>query len=510
MGDLLAFPRDAADLRIERCDPGPMGTDEGSHELPPNDLVAEDAVIGGLAFSADGLRVALELLAPEHFYSVAHGRAFKAAQEIDRLRTPVDFSTLHGWLCDRKWPAPPGVVSWAKWLEGLADASPTPFHLEAHARRVLELWERRRLIQTCQRVAAECRGDVGEHGAYMAAARADLGKATAPRVRLAGQHVGAVVAASREHINAAIGGRVVGVRYPWRSLEEMLGLLVEGRQTMLGGLSEHGKTTLAAQIAHYVAASPVDALGFGEAVYFMSGEMPSKDFLTRYACSLAGVDVLRLEAGFCQAHELEAVARWFAKLEGLPMVIDDDPAPPSEIASRVRAHKALFEAGRARNHADDLHPRCRMRLVVGDHLQDLATLAKERDEKDRIASTARGWLDDIAKGLGVATLLLSQLLSPSEQAKALKFPPWPTKDDLFGSKKIGHLADTVFAVQRPELLMRGAIPAKWLGVAGLCRLKSRFGGSKRRVVLGFNGGHFSEDLPAAMLQALSNGSDADD
>jgi replicative DNA helicase len=503
MGDLLQFPSEqTADFRIDFCDPEDRPVAAG--RVPPHNLDAEAAVLSAVLLGAlapekphEALEAVLPILEPSTFYSEANGRIYQAIMALRVLGTPVDLVSAGCWLHDRKWSAPDGAGTWGAYLAQIADCTPAVGNVAGHAEIVRELWERRQIIASAQRITAEGFGDIGEHGAWKNKLRAEFGRLTAPRQRLAGRKIGDVVKDARAHVEEVLAGRVVGVRYPWPEVGAMMGLLVTGRQTILAGLSEHGKTAAAMQIAEHVANSAVDAMGYGEAVYVVSGEMPGPMLLLRTACSYAGVDVLRVEAGRAVPSEMERVAAWFGYLARLPIIIDDKPATPDVIAGRVREHQQEFARGTARDSDGNKHPQCRMRLVLGDHLQELQALMPERDEKDRIGSTAHGWRDHIAKGRKVATLLLSQLKDPPPQMKAPKFPPWPAASDLFGSSKIKASADAAVAVQRPELLMRGAVPAKWQGVAAMCRLKSRFGGDSRRTLLGFERGVFKDELPAA-------------
>jgi replicative DNA helicase len=506
MGKVLSFPTEqTADYRIDFCDPEDRPIAAG--RVPPHNLDAEAAVLSAVLLGAldpekphETLEAVQPLLAPETFYSEANGRAWQAIQQLRLAGSPVDYQTVGGWLHQRQWQVPEGSGSWSQYLERISECTPAVVNVAAHAELVREAWERRQIIATAQRVTAEGFGDVGGHEAWKRTLRADFGKVTAPRARLAGKKISAVVKETRAHVEQAIGDGEAGVHFPWDAVEAMLGLLATGRQTILAGQSEHGKTAAAMQIAEHVARSPVDELGFGEAVYIVSGEMPGKSLLLRTACSFAGVDVLRIECRRATWDEIDAVGSWLGKLATLPIIIDDQPAAPSVIAARVREHQWEFFRGTARDGvgegAGNLFPKCRMRLVLGDHLQDLQVFSDKRDERERIADTAHGWLNHIAKGREVATLLLSQLKTPPPQMKAPKFPPWPAAEDLFGSAAIKQSADAALAVQRPELLMRGAVPAKWVGVAAMCRLKSRFGGSIKRTLLGFDKGVFKDELPA--------------
>lgn len=475
--------------------------------VPPHDLDAEAAALSAELLDAEALTKVLELLRPENFYSEANARIHQACEQLRRGQTPVDMITVASWLRDRGWLERCGGTAY---LAQLADATPAIGHVEAHAAKVLETFERRQLIATCQRVSAELYGDVGPWEEYKSNVRPELGRLTAPRVKLAGAPIGAAVDAARAHIREAIEGRVIGVRYPWRCVHELVGLLVAERQTVLAGIAGHGKTTWAQQVAQAVASTPADETDIGEAVYFLTGEMPRVALLTRWACSLAGLDARRVEGGAIDAGEQERLGTWLGMLEELPIIIDDEPASAATVARRVKAHQAEFAAGRARTAKGALLGRCRLRLVIGDHAQELEKHEQGRERVERVERCALGWRDEIAKGCKAATLLLSQLRppTPDEWKLSPRFPPWPVRERLFyAPTEITASADTLIAVQRPERLMRGKVPAKWIGVAAVSILKGRFGDDTTRALLGFDGGFFSEDLPAAMRQALSPGDD---
>jgi replicative DNA helicase len=413
----------------------------------------------------------------------------------------VDFHTVLAWLDQHGMLA---KVGGAAYIEQVARHTALTGYATAHAQIVVDHWERRQMIATFQRLSAELYVDGDEWQARKAEIRGEVGRVTAPASRLVGRPIGAVVEEAREQVRQATSGQIVGVRYPWEGVERLVGILARGQQTVLAGLSEHGKTAAMMQIVCSVASTPTDAQGVGEAVYVMSGEMPGAILLLRTACSFAGIDAMRMLAGHASHDELVAMQREFDALERLPIIIDDKAASAEEVARRVRAHQAAFAAGRARmaprpgQVAGDLYPKCRLQLAVGDHAQELGRCEEGRDERERIEKCAMGWLEHIAKGCDVATLLLSQLRVPEQKGPPPKFPPWPVVEQLFGAPNaLKRSADTVIAVQRPELLMQGSIQAKWIGVLGVCKLKGRFGGEGRRVLLGFDRGVLTAELPAA-------------
>lgn len=532
--------------RIARVDLGELGAhDPAAGLVPPHDLGAEAAALSAVLIAAEhdgpataaalsslraalavegqspedrerALRAALavvpapggtvldrmlEILKPEHFYSEANGRIWQGVQALAAARTPVDLVTVGRWLSGKGWLA---KVGGAAYLAQIADATPSVGHAEEHAWAVVDAYEDRLLIAETARVRAEgyLQRTREERAVWREGVRGALGRATLERVKLAGAPIGVAVQEVRARIKAQIGGQVLGVRWGLRSLDEAFGLAARGRQHVLGGLSEHGKTALAAQVAGCVASTPLDAVGVGEAVYILSGEMPRGPFVHRAACSLANVDATRVELGICTPEELNEIQRALDWLERLPIVIDDEPAEVAAIVPRIREHKRLFETGRARNAKNDLLPKCRMQMVIGDHVQKLARqysgCGPRAEMKDKIAAVSHGWLTQIAKGLDVATVLLAQLRRDILDPRSKDI--WPRSSQLEGASELAQDADTIMLVHRPELVMAAGeneAPDKWRGIAGVVAGKRRWGGTGRVVKLGFQRGIFTEELPRA-------------
>lgn len=499
---------------------------------PPHDLEAERATLSACLLDgsphADGTPNACDIACevfgdagPAVFYDPSNARVWEAITEIRKSGAPVDLAMVNGPL--RRFPAPSGCETWAVYLATLADASPELSNVEHHARIVLERHEDRELVAAGLRIAAQGRAIPGDRAAWRAGVRAEVGRLTAPRVKLSGAIMGTAVREARAHVQSVVDGRVVGVRWGIATIDELVGLLALGRQHILAGLSEHGKTALAFQVAVNVAELQDPCLtcgarrgeactevpghvgphvpGMREAVYVLSGEMSRKDFVFRGACSMAGVDARRVEAGHANPSELQKVSAWLDYLSTLPIVVDDVPATSSELAARVLARRADFAAGRARDDNGNLLPRCRMQTVVGDHLQRLAMLRTDiRDKFERIAATSNGWLTDIAKGCGVATLLLCQMnnniLSDVDKPRAKGRPRirWPRANDLYGASEIKNDADTIIAVHRPDLVDPDGCPDEWRGLAGIVPLKRRFGGDGRVRALRHDKGLFTDDV----------------
>lgn len=480
-GSVQNFP---ADRRTARAEERPL----------PHNAAAEQAIAAAILQDAEACGKAIELLRREQFHDPQLGWILYAATQLRARSTPVDRVTVEAWLGDNGALEAAGGV---ERVRQIADHFPEPSHLAAHAAIVIQTWERREIALACRRIEREACAPLDDVEAWKATTRKTLGKLTAARGAVKARPIGAAVEEARAELQAAHLGQVSGVRYPWPRVEALVGLLVCGEQTMVAGYSEHGKTPFSTQVAVEVARTPVDALGFGEAVYYVSGEMPRAKLLMRLACSYAGLDVSHARLGLLHPDDQNRLGDWLGFLNTLPIEVDDQPAAADVLAKRVREARDEFEAGRMRTHTGEALGRRRLRLVVGDHVQELAEHESGGEERQRLARSAQRWRDEIAKGLGVATMLLSQLRAPNEQERKASpnFPPWPTGEMLFGSPNaMKAQADTVIAVHRPTKLLRGKNKARWQDAAMICALKRRFSGAHERVALRFDRGMFHDDL----------------
>lgn len=465
----------------------------GDRPLPQNPR-AEIAIAASVLQDPAACAKAVEVLRREHFADAQVGWIFFAATRLHAKAMPVDRVTVEAWLHDQGALEAAGGEAR---IRAIGEEFPETANLEAHAKIVVDLWERRELALLARRADALVCGAVESWEDAKARLRKDFGKVTAPRSKREGKPIGAAAEEARAQLEEAHLGKVTGTRYPWGRVEALFGLMVPGEQVIVAGPSENGKTPFATQVAVEVANTPVDALGFGEAVYFVTGEMPRDKLLQRLACSFARVDVNRARLGTLKPHEQQAVSGWLGWLGKLAIEVDPDPAPSSVIARRVRELKDAFAKGEVRTHAGEALGRRRLRLVVGDHVQEFERFHDGRDKFTRIGAAAKGWRDDIAKGCGVATMLLSQTRAPNEQERKASpgFPPWPTLDMLFGSpNELKSSADTVIGVQQPARFMSGKAHGRWRDVAGVCALKRRFGGEAQRVCLRFEKGLLHDDL----------------
>lgn len=420
--------------------------------IPPHDLDAEAAVLAAILLERDALDKVLEILRAEHFYAEANRRIYEVAVELSSQGTPIDIVSVAGMLRDRERLA---QVGGSAYLAQLVDAVPSVAHIETYAQMVHEKWRVRSLIATCQRVAAEGYGDVGEVQTFIDQAENAIFQLSHTERR---QEIAPISEATREsweNVSAAMQRRGK-VEFP-TGLERVDRKLTARREslTVLAARPGMGKTGFALGLAIHLA-----NLGLVGAIWSL--EMPRADLATRMACQHAELNLDRAMNGFLRRDEEALLASAEDYIARLPLWIDD--APGSTIFHiRAGARRVRAEMGR-------------LDFVIVDYLQLMSTI-DDRDSASReqeIATIARG-LKRLARELKVPVWALSQLSRKCEERPDKR----PMLSDLRESGAIEQDADNVLFLYRPEYYQKEKTPEQDRGVVEIDIAKQRNGPTGR-------------------------------
>lgn len=119
---------------------------------PPQNIEAEQAVLGAIFIEPEAIVTATEKLTSEDFYRAAHQRIYSVMTSLAERGEPVDLVTVTAELQDKKWLEEVGGVSY---LSDLANAVPTAANVEYYSQIVEEKSLLRRLIRVATNIAAE-------------------------------------------------------------------------------------------------------------------------------------------------------------------------------------------------------------------------------------------------------------------------------------------------------------------------------------------------------------------
>lgn len=117
---------------------------------PPQNIEAEQAVIGAVFLEPSAIVLASEILVPEDFYRSAHQKIFEVMIELNESGKAVDLVTVTEKLAASKLLEDVGGVSY---LSELSISVPTTANIGYYARIVEEKALLRRLIRTATDIA---------------------------------------------------------------------------------------------------------------------------------------------------------------------------------------------------------------------------------------------------------------------------------------------------------------------------------------------------------------------
>lgn len=392
-----------------------------NESVPPHDLEAERAVLGGIVLDNPRLNDACEQVQPGDFYRAVHRRIFAAMVDLGERRDAIDLLTLRAELARTNDLE---AVGGSAYLSGLTDGVPRSTNVLHYAALVKKHAQRRRLIAAATVMltqAQEAQADPDE--VLEDAEKAILG--LADRTAATGfESMQTIAARSLEVLDRAFRTRtlVSGVPSGFTDLDAITRGFQPGTLVVVGARPGMGKTSLGVNIARHAATA-------GHVVANFSLEMSNDELFVRQLAAVAGIDSHRLQSGYIGEAEWSRLSMALGTLAELSIYNDATPAIATfAIKSRLRRLKA--EKG--------------LDLVVIDYLQLMASQAKRETRALEIAGMT-GALKSLARELNVPILLLAQLNRESAKDDRV-----PRLTDLRDSGSIEQDADVVLFLHRRD------------------------------------------------------------
>lgn len=416
-----------------------------SPRVPPQDLDAEESVLGALLLSEGAIATVQELLRPEHFYrDETHGRIYEAVLDLYGRGTPVDALTLIDELAKR------GIldqVGGRARIHELAVLSPAAANVAHHARLVREAAVLRGLVRVggeLVRLGQDRPGDVEnllDQAERQVFALTQEGlKDGLELLRPALKDV-----FDRMAVLAHSSSEVIGLSSGFRSVDRLTLGFQPGNLVILGARPSMGKSALALCVGVNIAVRQELP------VAFFSLEMSRQETVQRLLALESNVSLSEIRRGPKAADAWARLTPAAERLDKAPFFVDDANSSMVEVRSKARRLKAQLPA---------------LALVVVDYLQ---LLVRGRHEY-KVAETGEiaRQLKALAKDLGVPVVALAQLNRKVEERHDKR----PVLSDLRDSGEIEQHADLVAFLYRDDYYNE-ASEAK--GVAELIVAKHRNG-----------------------------------
>jgi replicative DNA helicase len=397
-----------------------------SERIPPHNLVAERAVLGGILLENDAYDPVQAAVGERDFYKDAHSLIWQAMVELRRDGEPIDTVTLRNAL---QAAGKLERVGGDEYLLALTDTIPTIANIEAHARIVRSCAVQRALIHACHEIAAEGYAGVEDVAGFCDRAQRVIAAAAARRGhQLTARRLGAAMEAEYRALaeRQARGETVQGYRTGFHDLDDALGGLVPKDLIILAARPAMGKTALANEMR--IAVARIN----NKPVVSLELEMSEQQLTQRTMSTEAGVPLRRIRAAAVTHDELRALAVSCNEVDKLPIwFVEQRGAKLSEFKRAAAAVQ--------REHGG-------LGLITVDYLQ-IAGAERERDVREQEVSQLSRDLKSMAGEFGCPVLALSQLNRGLESRQDKR----PMLGDLRESGAIEQDADTVLFLYRDEV-----------------------------------------------------------
>ena len=392
--------------------------------LPPQNVEAEQSVLGSLLIDRDAIVRIASFLRPEDFYRESHAQIYQAILDLFEHREPADFITLCDAL-ERRGQLE--AVGGPAYITSLINAVPTSIHVEHYAHIVELAAVRRRLIEAAGQIARLAYEEDREVDEVIDRCEALLFEVSERR------QSGDLVAL--KHLLTSYYDRIeylqqhreelVGLPTGFIDLDKLLGGLQRSDLVIIAGRPSMGKTSLGLSIAQSA------ALKHKAVVAFFTLEMSGEQLVQRMIASETGIDSRRLMVADIHDLEWDRFVKATGDLSETLIFVDDTPSPtPLEIRSKCRRLAAEYD----------------LDLIIIDYLQLMAAGTRAENRQQEISYISRS-LKGLARELRVPVVALSQLSRAVESRQDKR----PILSDLRESGSIEQDADVVMFIYREEV-----------------------------------------------------------
>lgn len=398
--------------------------EELMERVPPQNIEAEQAVLGAILIEADALTTVTELLIPHDFYRKTHQMIYEAILKVAESGEPVDLITVTSELQNAGQIEEIGGVAY---LANLANSVPTAANVDHYSALVREKSVMRRLINTATKIATtgyEGGVDVGEM--IDEAEKRILEITQAGSISKGFTPIKDVLLNTFERIEFLFSnkGGVTGIPSGYPDLDKMTSGFQRSDLIILAARPAVGKTAFALNVAQNI------AVRAGETVAIFSLEMGKEQLVQRMLCAEANIDAGKMRTGFLEEDDWPKLTMAVGTLSEAPIFIDDTPGiTVHDIRAKCRRLKSEQGLG----------------LILIDYLQLIQGRGKGDNRQQEVSEISRT-LKLIARELHVPVIALSQLSRSVEQRQDKR----PMMSDLRESGSIEQDADIVSFLYRDD------------------------------------------------------------
>ncbi|WP_084316516.1 replicative DNA helicase [Actinospica robiniae] len=445
-------------------DPGPRAGGPSAFErTPPQDVAAEQGVLGGMLLSKDAIADVIDVVKGRDFYQPKHEQIFDAILDLYGRGEPADAVTVANELTKRNELARVGGPAY---LHTLMESVPTAANAGYYAEIVHERAILRRLVEAGTRITqmgyATDGSDIDE---IVNRAQSEIYSVTEQRAGEDYAPLADIMEGALDEIESIANrsGQMTGVPTGFTDLDSLTQGLHPGQMVIVAARPAMGKSTIGLDFARSCSIKN----GLTSAIFSL--EMGRNEITMRLLSAEARVALHHMRSGTMTDDDWARLARRMGEVSAAPLFIDDSPnMSMMEIRAKCRRLKQRHD----------------LRLVIVDYLQLMSGASGSRRPENRqqeVSEMSRN-LKLLAKELEVPIVAIAQLNRGPEQRTDKK----PMMSDLRESGSLEQDADVVILLHREDAYERESPRA---GEADLIIAKHR-NGPTATITVAFQG-HYS-------------------
>jgi replicative DNA helicase len=397
--------------------------------VPPNNVEAEEALLGSLLIDPDAIFEVASFLRPEAFYREQNRWVYEGILELNEKRQPVDLITLTDELRRKNLLEEIGGEAY---VIGLINIVPTSVNARNYGQIIEAAALRRRMItaaSTIANLAYEQDEDVNIVIDRAEQALFSISEERTTRDLIPIKDIASVFLDRIEELHNR-GDDVIGVPTGFPDLDKLLGGLNKSDLIIVASRPGMGKTSLQLAIGRTAARR------YKKRVAIFSLEMSGEQLVQRMIAAETQLDSQKLRRGDLLEHEWPIFYKAIGHLSETDLFIDDTPSiTPMQL--RTKSRRLYAEHG--------------LDLIMVDYLQLMQTERSQNNRVQEISEISRA-LKGLARELDVPVLAASQLSRAVEQRNDKR----PQLSDLRDSGSIEQDADIVMFIYRDDYYNPGA------------------------------------------------------
>ncbi|MGI0497436.1 replicative DNA helicase [Limnospira platensis] len=353
---------------------------------PPQNIEAEEAILGGILLDPEAISRVADILKPEHFAISAHQSIYRATLTLHLQGKPTDLMTVTTWLADHnQLDAAGGQMKLAE----LVDRTISAVNIDQYSLLVIDKFLRRQLIQAGQEVAQLGYQTNMELEKVLDQAEQRIFGVTQIKPKPDLLSISETLIETFQGIEERSEGLALpGIECGFYDLDAMTGGFQRSDLIIVAGRPSMGKTSFAISIAHSIAKK------HNLPIAVFSLEMSKEQLVQRLLSSEARIESNRLRSGRISQAEWEPLTQAIGTLSELPIFIDDTP---NLTVTEMRSKTRQLQSKQGGN----------LGLVLIDYLQLMegANPDNRVQELSRITRSLKG----LARELNLPVITLSQL-----------------------------------------------------------------------------------------------------